>query len=288
VRITLSKIAIVTDSTAYIPKELRKQHHITMVPLSVNFGQDSYKEELEISDQEFYEKMKESEELPTTSQPAIGLFEETFQRLADDHDQIIVITLSSSISGTHQTALAAGNMTPDVQVHVFDTEVSCMVQGFYVLSAAKMANQGYNSKQILDHLYDMKTHIRAYFIADDLNHLHRGGRLNGAQLFVGSLLKIKPVLHFQNKVIVPYEKVRTAKKAMAKIYDLLDEDAKGGAAMDITVIHGNRPEKAADIAAELQEKYPNANVIISYFGPVIGTHLGEGSLGIGWVDSSFS
>lgn len=284
----MSKIAIVTDSTAYIPKKLREQHHITMVPLNVVFGQESFKEEEEITDRQFYEKMKESEELPTTSQPAIGLFEETFQKLADDHDQIIMITLSSGISGTHQTALAAGNMTPDVQVHVFDTEVSCMVQGFYVLTAAKMANQGYSSKAILDHLYTMKNNTRAYFIADDLNHLHRGGRLNGAELFVGSLLKIKPVLHFDNKIIVPYEKVRTMKKALAKISSLLEEDAKDGTPLEITVIHGNRPDEAAEIANGLRTKYPNTNVSISYFGPVIGTHLGEGSLGIGWSDLKFS
>lgn len=283
----MSKIAIVTDSTAYIPKELREEHHITMVPLDVNFGEETFKEEWEITSEDFYEKMKRTEKLPTTSQPAIGLFEEKFQELAENHQEIIVITLSSGISGTHQTALAAGNMTEGVDVHLFDSEVSCMVQGFYVLSAAKMAKQNYSSKEILDHLYEMKNNIQAYFIADDLNHLHRGGRLNGAQLFVGSLLKIKPVLHFQNKVIVPYEKVRTAKKALARIYGILDVDAKSGDPLDITVIHGNCPEKAAEIAEVLQEKYPNSHVGVSYFGPVIGTHLGEGSLGIGWVDSRF-
>ncbi|RKL68323.1 fatty acid-binding protein DegV [Salipaludibacillus neizhouensis] len=281
----MSKIAIVTDSTAYIPKELREEHHIIMVPLDVNFGEETYKEEWEITTEEFYAKMKQVENLPTTSQPAIGLFEEKFQELAENHEEIIVITLSSGISGTHQTALAAGNMTDGVEVHLFDSEVSCMVQGFYVLSAAKMAEQNYSSKEILDHLYDMKNNIQAYFIADDLNHLHRGGRLNGAQLFVGSLLKIKPVLHFKEKIIVPYEKVRTAKKALARIYSILDKDAKNGNPLDITVIHGNCPDKAAVIAEELQAKYPNSNVSISYFGPVIGTHLGEGSLGIGWVDS---
>ncbi|WP_416147319.1 DegV family protein [Salipaludibacillus sp. HK11] len=284
----MSKIAIVTDSTAYIPEELRKENAITMVPLNVMFGEEMYQEEVEITTEEFYKKMKQSEELPTTSQPAIGLFEETFQRLAEDHDQIIVITLSSGISGTHQTAIAAGNMTDDVEVHVFDTEVSCMPQGFYVLSAAKMVKEGYDSKKILDHLYNMKNHMKAYFMADDLNHLHRGGRLNGAQLFVGSLLQIKPVLHFENKVIVPYEKVRTEKRALARIYSLLDSDAKGGTSLDIAVIHANRPDKALEIADELREKYPNANVYISYFGPVIGTHLGERSIGIGWVDSSFN
>lgn len=283
----MSKIAIVTDSTAYIPKELRDEHNITMVPLNVNFDEETYKEELEISTEDFYKKMKQIEELPTTSQPAIGLFEEEFQRLAADHDEIIVVTLSSGISGTHQTALAAANMTDGIDIHIFDSEVSCMVQGFYVLAAAKMAEQEFSSKEILNHLYKMKENIRAYFIADDLSHLHRGGRLNGAQLFVGSLLQIKPVLHFENKVIVPYEKVRTTKKALAKIYSLLEEDAKDGAVLDITVIHGNCPDKAAEIAKAIEKKYPKSNIYISYFGPVIGTHLGEGSIGIGWVDSSF-
>ncbi|MCE7792715.1 DegV family protein [Salipaludibacillus sp. CUR1] len=281
----MSKTAIVTDSTAYIPKDMREQHHITMVPLNVAFGNESYKEEWEITTDDFYKKMKETEELPTTSQPSIGLFEETFQKLADTHDEIIVVTLSSGISGTHQTAVAAGNMTGDVDVHVFDSEISCLIQGFYALHAAKMANEGENARKILDHLYDLKKSTRAYFMADDLNHLHRGGRLNGAQLLVGSLLQIKPVLHFENKVIVPYEKVRTEKKALARICKLLHEDAQDGTPLDIAVIHANRPDKAEKIAADLREKYPNSTVYISYFGPVIGTHLGEGSLGIGWVKS---
>lgn len=282
----MSQVAIVTDSTAYIPEDLRKKHNITMVPLNVTFGEDTYKEEWEITTDEFYRKMKETDELPITSQPAIGLFEETFQKLSEQCSDIIVITLSSGISGTHQTAAAAGNMTDGVTVHVFDSEVSCMVQGLFVLSAAGMAEDGSAARDILNHLEKMKGDSSAYFMADDLSHLHRGGRLNGAQLVVGSLLQIKPVLHFNEKIIVPYEKVRTEKKALAKICALLHEDAKDEKALDITVIHANRPEKAEKIAADLTEKYPQTNVTISYFGPVIGTHLGEGSLGIGWVDSS--
>ncbi|WP_088032440.1 DegV family protein [Evansella clarkii] len=280
----MSKIAIITDSTAYIPKEVRIENNISMVPLNVVFGEEAYKEEQDITTEQFYAEMKTKEQLPKTSQPAIGLFEEKYKELAKDHDEIIVITLSSGISGTYETAFSAAQMVEEeIKVHIFDSEISCMVQGFFVLKAAKLAGEGRSSAEILDTLEKMKKNTRAYFMADDLSHLHRGGRLNGAQLFVGSLLKIKPVLHFENKVIVPYEKVRTEKKAMNLILGLLDEDAKKGTPIDITVIHANRPEKAEQLAEELRAKYSNANVIVSYFGPVIGTHLGEGSMGIGWV-----
>ncbi|PYZ95858.1 fatty acid-binding protein DegV [Alteribacter lacisalsi] len=279
----MSKIAVLTDSTSYIPKELREEHEIAMIPLNVVFGEEEYKEELEITTEQFYEEMKTKEALPKTSQPSVGLFEETYAKLAEDHDEIIVVTLSSGISGTYQTAVSAANMMDGVSIHVFDSEISCMPQGFFALTAARMAREGKPSNEILERLNAMKTNMRAYFMADDLSHLHRGGRLNGAQLFVGSLLQIKPVLHFENKVIVPFEKVRTAKKALARIEGLLDEDAGDNEALDVVVIHGNRPEKAEEIAADLKKKYPAANVYISYFGPVIGTHLGEGSLGIGWI-----
>ncbi|MBU9721735.1 MULTISPECIES: DegV family protein [Bacillaceae] len=279
----MSKIAIITDSTAYIPKETREAKNISMVPLNVVFGEEAYKEEQEITAEQFYEEMKAKEDLPTTSQPAIGLFEEKYQELAKEgYDEAIVITLSSGISGTFQTAVAAGNMVDDIKVHVFDSEISCMVQGFFVLKAAELAAAGETSESILKKLDEMKANTRAYFMADDLSHLHRGGRLNGAQLIVGSLLQIKPVLHFENKVIVPYEKVRTEKKAMGKILSMLDEDAKKHP-LKITVIHANRQDKADLLATDLRDQYPDSQIDVSYFGPVIGTHLGEGSMGIGWV-----
>lgn len=278
----MGKVALITDSTAYIPKELREEKNIFMIPLNIVFGQESYKEELDITTEEFYEEMKIREELPKTSQPAIGLFEEMYTKLSKDYDEIIVITLSSGISGTFQTAVSAATMVEDVKIHVFDSEISCIVQGFYVLKAAEMASKDADIGDIIKALQEMKKSTRAYFMVDDLSHLHRGGRLNDAQLFVGSLLKIKPVLHFSNKVIVPYKKVRTEKKAINLILDLLDDEAKD-VPLNITVIHANRLEKGELLATNLREKYPNSSVSVSYFGPVIGTHLGEGSLGVGWT-----
>lgn len=278
----MSKIAIVTDSTAYIPKSTREELGITMLPLNVIFGNETYKEEDEITATDFYEMIKTVEKLPTTSQPAIGLFVTEFERLAKDFDEVICIHLSSEISGTFQTSITAGEMVEGIKVSSFDSEISCMPQGFFVLEAAKLASEGKTSSDILLRLEEMKTNMRAYFMADDLSHLHRGGRLNGAQLIVGSLLQIKPVLHFEEGKIVPYEKVRTAKKAISRILSMLDDDASTGESIRVAVIHANRPEEAEKLQQKIQADYPNANVTISYFGPVIGTHLGEGSLGIGW------
>ncbi|PRO65701.1 fatty acid-binding protein DegV [Alkalicoccus urumqiensis] len=279
----MSRVAIVTDSTAYIPKDVREKHHITMVPLNVVFGEETYQEEWDITTEDFYYKMKTTEQLPTTSQPSIGLFEETFRELGAEHDEIIVITLSSGISGTYQTATAAAEMYDDLPIHIFDSEISCMIQGFFALEAARLAEEGRSAAEIMTELHSRREKTRAYFMADDLSHLHRGGRLNGAQLFIGSMLKIKPVLHFEDKKIVPFEKVRTEKKAVARMRQLLDEDVDENDRVLIAVIHGNCPEKAEPIADDLRSRYPNATVYISYFGPVIGTHLGPGSLGIGWM-----
>lgn len=280
--IPFMKTAVVTDSTAYIPKELREQLNIHMIPLSVNFGNETYKEEIEIQTDDFYEEVK-TKELPTTSQPAIGEFVTLFEQLAKDYDTVISIHLSSGISGTFQGAVSAGEMVEGIDVHAFDSEISCMVQGFYVIEAAEMAKAGKSHEEILARLEEMKQSIRAYFMVDDLSHLQRGGRLSSAQAIIGSLLQVKPLLHFENKLIVPFEKIRTRKRAMKRMVELLEEDAKSGAEYKAVIIHAKREDEANEWKAELEAKLPNVEFSLSYFGPVIGTHLGEGSMGLGWV-----
>lgn len=275
------KTAVVTDSTAYIPKEMRDKLNIHMIPLTVIFGNETYKEEIEIQADDFYEEVK-TKELPTTSQPSTGEFLTLFGELAKDYDAVISVHLSSGISGTYQGAVTAGEMVEGINVYPFDSEISCMVQGFYAIEAAEMARDGKGPEEIMARLNEMKKSIRAYFMADDLSHLQRGGRLSSAQAIIGSLLQVKPVLHFENKVIVPFEKIRTRKKAMKRIVDLLEEDAKSGDAYRAAIIHANREEEAKEWKEELQAQFPNVEFIISYFGPVIGTHLGEGSMGLGW------
>lgn len=277
------KTVVVTDTTAYIPKELREQYHIQYIPLSVIFGNEAYQEELEIQTSEFYEMVKQKEKLPTTSQPSVGAFVELYEKLGKEYDSIISIHLSSGISGTFQGAVSAGNMVEGVKVYPFDTEISCMIQGFYALEAAKLAQEGVEPDQIIERLEELKTTTKAYFMVDDLTHLQRGGRLSSAQALIGGLLQVKPLLHFVDKVIVPFEKIRTRKKAMKRIVDLLGEDANKGEPMRAVIIHANREEEAKLWMDELEALYPNVEFMISYFGPVIGTHLGEGAMGLGWM-----
>jgi len=278
----MMKTAVVTDSTAYISKEVREKLNIQMIPLNVIFGNETYEEEIEISAAEFYEEMKHKE-LPTTSQPSVGQFVELYEKLAGDYEAVISIHLSSGISGTYQGAVSAGEMVDGIKAYPFDSEISCMVQGFYVIEAAKMAQAGHTPQEIIARLEEMKKSIRAYFMADDLSHLQRGGRLSSAQALIGSLLQVKPLLHFEDKKIVPFEKIRTRKKAMKRIVELLEADAKSGEAYQAVIIHANREDEANEWMAELQALLPNVEFMISYFGPVIGTHLGEGSMGLGWV-----
>lgn len=276
------KTAVVTDSTAYIPQEIRERLNIHMIPLSVIFGNETYQEEVEITADSFYEEVK-TKELPTTSQPSVGQFMELFENLSKEYDEVVSIHLSSGISGTFQGAVSAGSLVEGIKVFPFDSEISCMVQGFYVLEAAEMAAAGKNAAEIMERLEEMRKTLKAYFMVDDLSHLQRGGRLSSAQALIGSLLQVKPLLHFEDKLIVPFEKIRTRKKAMKRIVDLLGEAVKGGEPFRAVIIHANREQEANEWKAELEQQFPHVEFVISYFGPVIGTHLGEGSMGLGWV-----
>ncbi|MEH7275929.1 DegV family protein [Neobacillus vireti] len=276
------KTAVVTDSTAYIPKEIRDKWNIHMIPLNVIFGNKVYREEVDITAGEFFQLVKEKE-LPTTSQPPIGQFVELFEVLAKDYEAVISVHLSSGISGTYAGSVTASTMVEGLKVYPFDSEISCMPQGFYAIEAAKMALNGEEAETIILRLEELKKTAKAYFMADDLSHLQRGGRLSSAQAFIGSLLQVKPLLHFENKVIVPFEKIRTRKKAMKRIANLLGEDAASGANFQAAIIHANREDEAQEWKSELEALYPNVEFFISYFGPVIGTHLGEGAMGLGWM-----
>lgn len=277
------RIAVVTDSTAYITPEERARYNIRMIPLSVNLDDGSYEEEVEITASQFYDKVRVAKEFPKTTQPPIGKFVELFEQLAKDYDEVISIHLSSGISGTYQGAVQAGQMVEGIKVHAFDSEISCSPQGYYVLKAAEMAHQGATADQILSTLEEMRRMMHAYFVVDDLSHLQRGGRLSAAAALVGGLLQIKPVLHFENKVIVPFEKIRTKKKALRRVEELLAKDASEKDELIATIIHANCESEGRNWMNELAAKYPNVEFRLSYFGPVIGTHLGEGSLGLGWV-----
>ncbi|WP_432354575.1 DegV family protein [Sporosarcina sp. A2] len=277
------KIAVVSDSTSYLPEDLRKRLQIHVVPLAVTINGQDYNEEIDLTSKEFYDKVRGDGPLPKTSQPSVGQFAEKFQELKDaGAEAIISIHLSSGISGTYTGAVQASALDKTLEVRVFDSEISCYMQGYYAIRAAELAQTGASLDEIISELTDMKQTMRAYFMVDDLSHLQRGGRLSSAQALIGGLLQVKPILHFVDKVIVPFEKIRTRKKAMKRIADLLAEDV-AKMPLEASIIHGNQPEEADIWLAELSERLPDVEFTISHFGPVIGTHLGEGAMGLGWV-----
>lgn len=274
--------AIVTDSTAYLTKEEREKYNIHMVPLSVVISNEGFEEEVTITSEEFYDKVRNEKELPKTTQPAIGKFVEKFEELAQDYDEVITLHLSSGISGTYQGALQAGEMVEGIEVYGFDTEIACAMQGFFAIRAAQLVAEGKSAKEIVPELEEMRQSMGAYFIVNDLAHLQRGGRLSAGAALIGGLLQIKPVLHFENKIIQPFEKIRTRKKAKSRVEDLLAAGVEKHGALDVTIIHANCIEEGQEWLDSLAVKYPDSTFKLSYFGPVIGTHLGEGSLGLGW------
>ncbi|RYG74385.1 DegV family protein [Lentibacillus lipolyticus] len=276
------KIAVMSDSTSYMPDEWIERYNIHIVPLSVVFGDESCREGIDITTERFYQEVKEAKDLPKTSQPSIGMITEKLEELAREYDAVISVHLSSGISGTYQAVASAGEMVEGIDVYPYDSELSCMAQGFYVAEAAKLAEAGETPEPIIQRLDVMKKSMRAYFMVDDLSHLQRGGRLNGAQALVGSLLQVKPVLHFVDKQIVPFEKIRTRKKALNRIMGMLEEDAEKGGKLKVAFIHANDEAAAVRLKDTFDAAHPNMDTMVSYFGPVIGTHLGEGAVGVCW------
>ncbi|WP_082364347.1 DegV family protein [Bacillus gobiensis] len=260
------KIAVLTDSTAYIPEDIMKKHNIYMIPLNVVIEGRSYKEEVDLSWPDYYEKVKELKELPTTSQPSFGEFLTMYEKLAESYDAVISVHLSSGISGTFSSSVSAGEMAENIKVYPFDSEISCMIQGFYAIEASELAEQGMEPEEILQHLEALKKRTRAYFMVDDLAHLQRGGRLSGAQAFIGGLLQIKPVLHFVDKLIVPFEKIRTRKKALNRIYDLFAEDAGTIRNGKLVCIATPRTDVVLELAPRLKDAFSGFEIAALYGG----------------------
>ena len=283
----MEKIAIVMDSTAYLPDELTKELNIRTVYLNIVIDGNSYKEVIDMPLDKYYDYLKDpNNSFPTTSQPAIGEVVSCLEKLKEEgYTDVIAIALSSGISGTFSSYSVADLMVDGINVHPFDSEVACHAEGYYAIKTAGLIKEGKSSKEIIAILDEMKKVSKAYFMADDLSHLQRSGRLNGAQAIVGNLLQVKPLLHFEDKVIVPFQKIRTYKKVVLRIYELFDEFYRQHKDENISVciLHVDALEKAEEIKNYMKEVYPNVNVEIDAISPVVSTHLGIGAIGFAWT-----
>lgn len=277
----VKKIAWITDSTAYMEEDWAREHGIYVVPLNVIFGEESLREGAEITTEAFYARMKDAKALPKTSQPSIGDFVSLYERLAEEYAEGIAIHISSGISGTYHTSVQAASMV-GFPLKAIDSRIATYPMTYMLKEGIRLEAEGYGADEIAERLEQMKGKFESYFLVDDLHHLHRGGRLNAAQYLVGSMLQIKPILTIKGGKIIPVEKIRTFKKAKERIYEHFNRDAEEKVPMKACVIHANALDEANKWAEELRSLYPHVEYHLSVFGPVIGTHVGAGTLGLTW------
>ncbi|MGV9317868.1 DegV family protein [Streptomyces sp. NPDC003660] len=272
-------VAIVTDSTAYLPPGLMERHGITSVPLTVVLGDQALEEGTEISTRSLAQALQKRRAV-TTSRPSPEEFARTFREVADTGaDGIVSLHLSAELSGTYDAAVLAAREAP-VPVRVVDTGMVAMALGFCALSAAEAAEADGTVDEAVTAAEKRAAGTSAHFYVDTLDYLRRGGRIGTAQALLGSALAVKPLLRLENGRIELLEKVRTASKAIARLEEIVVERA-GGAEVDIAVHHLSAPERAGVLADRLRERVAGlAELHVSEVGAVIGAHTGPGLLGV--------
>lgn len=277
-------IKIVTDSTSYIPKQYIDEYGISVVSLNVILNGDSYRE-VELSNETFYEKMKQAKEIPTSSQPAPGEISDIFKRIISSGDSILGIFLSSDMSGTVSSANLVKDMIleeyPEGRIEIIDSRTNCMQLGYVVLEAAKAAKEGKSMEEVIDIASKVINSSRFIFTPETLEYLKKGGRIGGAAALLGNILQIKPILTVKDGKTTVLTKVRTKKKAIDSIINILEEDMSSRELRGITVHHINCYNEGVLLANKIQEKL-GIDVNIESIGPVIGLHVGPGSIGIAY------
>jgi DegV family protein with EDD domain len=272
-------VAIVTDSTAYLPPLMMERHGIIAVPLTVVLGDRAFEEGTEISARSLAQALQKRRSV-TTSRPSPQLFAETYRKVAESGATgIVSLHLSAELSGTYDAAVLAAREAP-VPVRVVDTGMVAMALGFCALAAAEAAEAGGTVDEAVTAAEKRAAGTSAYFYVDTLDYLRRGGRIGAAQALFGSALAVKPLLQLDGGRIELREKVRTASKAIARLEEIVAEQA-GGAQVDIAVHHLAAPDRAAALADRLRVRVPGlAELHVSEIGAVIGAHTGPGLLGV--------
>jgi DegV family protein with EDD domain len=277
-----AKVALVVDSTAYIPQALVEQYNIHVIPLLVNWSGESLRDNVDITPDDFYERLETAKEMPSTSQPSAGEFYDLYSKVAEEADSIVSIHISSELSGTVASAHAAAGLMEDFPIEIVDSKSTSMGLGFMALAAARAIENGANAKEVADAARALLPEVRVVFVVDTLEFLHRGGRIGGASRLFGSMLSIKPLLELQEGKIEALEKVRTKRKAVQRLLDIAVDACVGKSIVHAAVANASTPQEAQSVADELQKRLHPAELYIVDMSPVIGTHTGPGALGIAW------
>jgi len=276
----MSRIAIVTDSTANLPPDFIEYHNIQVLPLKIHWGDENFEDGVDITPSDFYERLAKSSDLPTTSQPSMQEFLNVFEKLAPQCDGIIVLLISSGISGTVDSALAAKKQFSAVPVEIVDSYSTSAGLALVVIAASRAAEAGKSLEEIKQITENDASEVQLYFMVNTLEYLHRGGRIGGASRFLGTVLNIKPILYLDEQgEIDALEQVRTFRKAMERLVELAVDKADGKPA-HVGIIHANAPDQAEIFRNQIADQIKCSQLDIYELSPVIGTHVGPGTIGI--------
>lgn len=278
----MKKIHIITDSTSELSKEFAQENAITIVPLSVNFGNTSYLDGVDITPDSFYEKLQASKELPTTSQVSVGAFVEVYNQLKETAETILSIHISQRLSGTYQGAVMAAKEVGGTNIMPYDARTTSVSLGNLVKIAVEGVKEGLDAQTIIKRLDKARAQQLTIFSVGTLEYLEKGGRIGKAQALVGNLLKIKPLLMVDEAgYVAPFEKIRGKRKVLKRLEDIFAQYlADHGEDSIKSMIYGNNLQEANTFKEELEKKYGVQDMDLSQLGPVVGTHVGPDVVGM--------
>ena len=271
----MPKVAIVTDSTADLPEELYVQNNITVVPLSVIFGEEVYidnRQDLTVD--RFFEKLKSSSKLPTTAQPTPADFIKVYRKLMEDNDNILSIHISKKMSGTTDSAETAKKEIGSSSITVIDSELTTIALGLIILKASQMAKAGYSIEEIVSKVKDLKTSMNTLFIPHTLEYLQKGGRIGRAKGLIASLLEIKPILTLHLGEVSQYRTTRRWNQAKNEMLSSMQSMIKGNGNLYLSVADADLEEEGNEMTEKIKQMFKPAFVLRSKIGCIVGTHLG--------------
>lgn len=277
---TKKKIAWITDSTAYMTKDLMDHPDVYVIPLEIIFGSDAFQDGIDLNTEELYSRIRSEKEIPKTSQPSSGKFSSLFEKLKEEYDGAIAVHISTKLSGTLSSCKAGSDMAG---FHLETVDSRSM--GYAITSLLKMgitmASEGIDSDKIAATLRHEVENLENYILLGSLDQFYKGGRMSGTAYLLGSILQIKPIIRMNRKgEFELFEKVRSEKKAVNRLIELLDENYQQYKISEIQIMHGNVLQKAKDLESRINKEFPDLKIVIGEISSTIAVHSGEGTLAI--------
>lgn len=282
----MKRIALVTDSTSNLPAAFLQKHKIDTAHLVIIWGEQTLRDGIDITGSAFYKQLKNTEIMPTTSQPTVSEFIDIYKPLVQDGIPIVSILISDKLSGTIQSAEQAKRALGKGQIAIVDSEMADVAAGLQVMATARAIESGMAYEEVVEFAKGAKTRGGAVFAVDTLEYLHRGGRIGGAAKFFGTALNIKPILHLVDGKIEALKQVRTKKLAQAQLLDAVEERIQGMQDVHMVIMHSDAPEDCEKMLNKVMDRFSPKEVWIREINPVIGAHTGPGTVGIAYYAES--